>query len=110
MTLPQRISRETKPGVAKRIRSPGHLAYVRDHACCVTGCAGRPIHAHHVRLGADGAGSIKPSDCFAVSLCAVHHDEVHKGEATFQAKHGLNLLDLAAEFARKSPHRRKFGL
>lgn len=105
--LPRRIPRETM-GREKRIRSPAHLGWVRSHACCVPGCDGRPIEAAHVRLGAHAGLGQKPDDSFAVSLCSAHHAESHRtGEATFQTRHGIDLLALAREFAARSPHRDK---
>jgi hypothetical protein len=50
----------------------------------------------------------KPDDHRAVSLCAEHHQQVHLGEATFQAQFGIDLQALADEFMRVSPHRKKF--
>jgi hypothetical protein len=42
-----------------------------------------------------------------VSLCREHHCEQHRiGEAAFEKKHGVDLVDLAKRFARLSPHRR----
>jgi hypothetical protein len=39
-----------------------------------------------------------------VSLCRLHHDEQHRiGADAFSDKHGIDLWDLAAEFARRSP-------
>ena len=109
MSLPARIRREPRLGMPERIRCPAHLKWVREHGCCVAGCNGRPIHAHHVLLG-NMARGMKPSDAKAISLCWMHHEEAHKGEAHFQVMHSLNLLALADEFARLSPHRRKLGV
>lgn len=61
------------------------------------------MHAHHVRLGSHAPMGAKPGDDATVSLCGICHDEVHKGEATFQARYRIDLLALAAEFAAKSP-------
>ena len=49
----------------------------------------------------------KSSDAMTVSLCREHHAESHRGEKTFERKHGLNLLARAEEFFRASPHRSK---
>lgn len=92
------------------IRCPAHLAYVRRvYECSASGrpghvCQGR-MEAHHVRLGSDGAGSVKPSDSFAIPTCSGFHSEIHnQGEATTQAKHKLDFLAIAAEAWRRSPH------
>ena len=109
MTLPARIKREPKPEMPERIRSPGHLAWIRKHGCCVPLCNQRPIQAHHVRKGTDGAGSLKPGDQNAISLCYLHHSHVHNwGEDTFEARYAIDMKALAREFSERSPHRRKF--
>ena len=107
MTLPARIRREPRLGVPERIRCPAHLKWVREHACCVAGCNGRPIEAHHI-LKTNMARGLKPSDARALSLCLAHHREAHDyGETRFETKYGIAMLEKAAEFASKSPHRRK---
>ena len=78
------------------------MAWVRSH-CCVACGGDQNMHAHHVRLGSHAPMGSKPGDDVTVSLCNRCHDEVHKGEATFQAKHKIDLLALAREFAAKSP-------
>jgi hypothetical protein len=53
---------------------------------------------------------MKPSDKWAISLCAHHHREQHQiGERAFEAKYSIDLLMLAAEFARRSPHLRRLN-
>ena len=94
--LPPHLKRETKPGMPKRIRCPAHLKWVREHACCVPGCHGRPIEAAHVRTGTDGGTGQKPSDFWTVPLCGTvfgagvaegHHAEQHRiGEPAFERK------------------------
>jgi hypothetical protein len=81
---------------------------VRRHQCSVRGCRRGPIECAHVRTGTDGGAGLKPSDKWAISLCAFHHREQHRiGEKAFERKHSLDLAALAAEFARRSPHRLK---
>jgi len=49
---------------------------------------------------------MKPSDKWTVSLCRLHHLEQHEiGETAFQAKHEVDLIELANEFALRSPWR-----
>jgi hypothetical protein len=68
-----------------------------------------PVECAHVRLGTDGGIGLKPSDCWSISLCQTHHAEQHRiGEAAFEVKHSLDLVAIAREFARASPHWRKF--
>ena len=58
-----------------------------------------------VRIGTDGGIALKPSDRWIISLCAGHHREQHQlGERRFQTTYRLDLIELAKEFARKSPH------
>jgi hypothetical protein len=53
---------------------------------------------------------MKPSDRFSLSLCRRHHAEQHRlGEPTFQERYGIDLYELASEFARRSPHKRKLS-
>lgn len=112
--LPPRIERKRnihaikKAKRAKRIRSPGHLAWVRQHQCCVPGCLGVPIEAAHVRTGTNGGTSLKPDDSWVISLCATHHRIQHlEGEKHFENRFGIDMKALAQEFAAKSPHRMK---
>jgi hypothetical protein len=51
--------------------------------------------------------AMKSSDAMTLSLCKDHHTESHRGEKTFNAKHGIDMMKLAEEFYRKSPHRQK---
>lgn len=104
--LPARI---LKPRREQRIRCPGHLAWVRSHACCVPGCNRMPIEAAHVRVGTNGGMGMKPDDTWAISLCSTHHAEQHRiGEQPFETEHRINMKALAQEFAAKSPHRKKW--
>lgn len=62
------------------------------------------MHAHHVRKGTHTGTSKLPDDSEAVPLCAIAHEEVHKGHETFQRKYGLILRAEAADAWRVSPH------
>jgi hypothetical protein len=62
------------------------------------------MHAHHVRTAANSGKGTKPSDLATVALCAAHHSEFHTGGGkTFEAKYGLDLLELAEGLAKQSP-------
>lgn len=88
---------------------PAHRAWVRKHYCCVRACKRLPIECAHVRSGTDGGAGLKPSDRWAISLCAQHHREQHRiGEAAFETRYDLDLSALAREFVRRSPHRHRF--
>jgi hypothetical protein len=106
MPLPRRLAPDTyKP--KPRLRSTAHRDWVRSHHCSVPGCQLMPIEVAHVNTAANRGVSRKASDAFTVSLCRDHHAESHRGERTFERKHGLNLMGLAREFYRASPHRQK---
>ncbi len=107
MALPGKFrkAKAPKPGRVNQ----AHRKWVRSHSCCVPGCKAGPIIFAHVRLGIPagvprGGMGQKPADVMGVSLCSGHHDEQHnEGEATFAARHGIDLVALALEFAAKSP-------
>lgn len=103
--LPRRITRQSNR--TDRWKSQAHCTFVRSHECCVPGCTARPIEVAHVRRGSDAGTGRKPSDYFTISLCGGpegHHAEQHRlGEQSFERKHGINMLSLAAEFAAASP-------
>lgn len=104
--LPQRLAPDHfKP--KERLRSTAHRDWIRSHFCCVPGCQLMPIEVAHVNRASNGGMGRKASDAFTVSLCREHHAESHRGERSFEAKHGVNLMSLAEEFFRKSPHRTK---
>lgn len=101
--------RRTKPRRTDRRLNPSHLQWVRGHDCSVANseCSGK-IEAAHVRRGTDGGMSKKPSDCYALSLCKHHHEQQHRlGEKSFEALHGIDMLEVANLFWRQSPHRYK---
>tara|TARA_Y100000310_G_scaffold338946_1_gene430081 strand:- start:643 stop:990 length:348 start_codon:yes stop_codon:yes gene_type:complete len=88
---------------------PAHLKWIRGNECCValhsTLCLGK-MHAHHVKT--KGAGGL---DNQTVPLCNFHHGELHTtGRDTFEGKYGVNLANLAEDYARISPHRKKWSL
>jgi hypothetical protein len=94
----------------EQIRSPGHLAWVRGHECCIAGksghaCEGR-MEAHHVREGSNGGMGLKCDDSEAVPLCAEGHALGHRiGWQTFQRSFLVNLPGIAADLWKRSPHR-----
>ena len=104
--LPPKIASKRAPSARS---CPAHRAWVRQHHCSVPGCQALPIECAHVRRGTDGGTALKPSDRWAVSLCAGHHAEQHRlGEQSFEAVYEIDLVELANAFARSSPHRRHF--
>jgi hypothetical protein len=104
--LPQRLAPDTyKP--KERLRSTAHRDWVRSFRCSVPGCQLMPIEVAHINRASNGGMARKASDAFTVSLCREHHAESHRGERTFEKRHGVDLMALAQEFYRKSPHRTK---
>ena len=107
-TLPPLLRKAKKARRTKRIRCQAHLKWVRQHACSVPGCQFTPIEAAHIRLGTDGSTGEKPGDQWTISLCPYHHGRQHAvGEKRFASAHSIDLMALAEEFARQSPHRDK---
>jgi hypothetical protein len=112
--LPKRRKREPL-GIRPQawIRCPGHLAFVRGFVCAIQGLAGHvcegKIEAAHVRCGTDGGMSEKPSDCWALPLCAAAHRHQHQiGEPAFERQFGIDMKAKAAAIWRASGHRLKF--
>lgn len=95
-----------------RIRSAGHLQFVRGFVCSAFGHAGHEcegkIEAHHCRKGTDGAIGEKPGDEWAIPACRSLHQEIHdQGEERTERKYGINLKAIAEQLWRVSPHRKK---
>ena len=94
---------------APRRQYPAHRKWVRGHECAAKrrdeACA-ENVEAAHVRIGADGGKSLKPSDWFTYPLCSYHHRGVQhaKGERTFEAEYfPKGLRATALEYAKRSP-------
>jgi hypothetical protein len=106
LRFPSRLPPEPRPKTSRTCAA--HRAWVRRHRCSVRGCLGLPIECTHVRCGTDGGLGLKPSDRWTISLCRHHHLEQHEiGEPAFEARHELDLVQLAREFARRSPSRHR---
>lgn len=105
MRLPDRLKRPSM-GVRVPLQKiwPRHRRWVRSHGCCVPECQAVAVDFAHLRSAANAGKGQKPHDGFGVSLCRLHHDEQHRiGTRAFGHKYGIDLWDLAAEFARRSP-------
>ena len=106
MMLPPKLAPDTyKP--KPRLRSTAHRDWVRKHQCSVPGCQQMPIEVAHINRASTRGMGQKSSDAQTISLCRDHHSESHRGEKTFEAKHGLDLMKLAEAFYRASPHKGK---
>lgn len=108
MLPPPKPKKPKKKNRSSRLECPEHRRWVKTRACCVPGCLNTNIDPAHVRLGTHTAASRKPDDGMCISLCRQHHDEQHRGEASFAAKYGLDTHALAAEFAAASPYWGRF--
>jgi hypothetical protein len=65
-----------------------------------------PIEVAHVRLGSGAGVGQKPDDWNTISLCRGCHAEQHRlGEQTFSKRYGIDMAQMAAEFAKASPKR-----
>jgi predicted HNH restriction endonuclease len=66
------------------------------------------MEAHHIRSGTDGGVGLKPDDRFVVPLCAECHRELHNtGAITFERKYNIDLMAVAEQCQRQSPHLKK---
>ena len=96
MTARIQLNRPERQGQHKPApweRSRGHLAFIRLLECCVCGMS--PPEAAHIRIGTDGALGRKPSDKWALPLCARCHrldpDCQHSGEESFWRRLGCGI-------------------
>jgi hypothetical protein len=85
-----------------RIECQAHLQFVRGFECVGKAkepdkCTGK-IQAHHVISRGAGGG-----DDETVPMCVYHHERVHKGRASFEALHGINMKAIAEDLAKRSP-------
>jgi hypothetical protein len=105
MRLPDRLKRPSM-GVRVPLQKiwPRHRRWVRSHDCCVPECHAVAVDFAHLRSAANAGKGQRPHDSFGISLCRQHHDEQHRiGASAFGNKYDIDLWDLAAEFARRSP-------
>ena len=105
MILPKKRER-IRSGIARAPQRewPRHHAWIRRLACVVPQCLAMRVECCHLRLGTDGGTSIKPSSWWTYPGCSIHHAESHRiGEASFQAKYGLDIRAICLALARQSP-------
>lgn len=92
-----RVNRKRKAKMFER-NFGARAALVRAMGCAVEGCREQPQAAHAIARGKGGA---KGSKLDLVPLCARHHAEAGEARtsarADFEARHGLDLLALAAD-------------
>lgn len=103
MSLVRRIPKPARR--SERWRSPGHLAFVRKHAC-VACDSESGIEAAHVRLGSGAGMGQKPDDWRAVPLCRDCHAKQHTlGEMSFWVELGIGAEPVIEELIKASPKR-----
>ena len=85
-----------------RLRDKEHCKFVRTQSCVVCGRA--PTEAHHIRFAQPRALGRKVSDEYTVSVCRLHHRDLHTygDEASWWAGVGIDPLPIALEFWRRS--------
>lgn len=104
MILKRRKPKRSGIDRTPRRRYPAHLKFVRGFMCAVPDCGALDIEAAHARNGTDGGAGIKPSDWWALPLCAECHRWQHAlGEQRFGAETGIDMKKIATELARRSP-------
>ena len=103
-TIPRRRP-VVKSGIDRgpRLEWPRHEKWTRGFSCSVPGCECRPVRFHHLRNAANSSKGKKPHSAFSIPLCDEHHEEWHRGDKTFIAKHRIQPYRLAAWFLRNSP-------
>lgn len=87
-------------------RAPGYLQWLRGRKCLVDEECNDRIEAAHVDYGGDKGMGTKPSDKWAVPLCAHHHRQQHTiGIRSFEAMHKLDLIEAAKSYWQAWPGR-----
>ena len=80
----------------KPIRSPKHLAFIRQQPCMIVNDEGENCNqkaiSHHCTFIKEGGMSSKVGDNWCVPLCQFHHGNLHYvGEKTFWGFYGFTL-------------------
>ena len=85
-----------------RLRDKEHCKFVTTQPCVV--CGRTPTEAHHVRFAQPRALGRKVSDEYTVSVCRLHHRDLHSygDEASWWAGVGIDPLPIALELWRRS--------
>jgi hypothetical protein len=81
-----------------RERDRDHLRFVAAQPCLV--CGRTPSDAHHIRFAEPRAMGRKVSDRFAVTICRLHHRELHRrgNERAWWQNQAIDPLGAAATF------------
>lgn len=92
------------PPHPERLRSRRHLARLRLLPCCIPGCRGWPVDAHHLTHAQPRARGLRVGDQYATPLCRwTHHSATSRAgvhasgnEAAWWRAHNLDPLPIAA--------------
>ena len=106
-----RIDKSQLPiGTERRLRDKAHLMFVATQPCVV--CGRQPSQAHHLTFCQKRGLSLKVSDEFTVPICALHHDELHRGgpERVWWQVQGIDPQPIAAELWDRSRVPSRLGL
>ena len=89
---------------ARRFRDKAHLRHVATLPCLI--CQTTPSHPHHLTFAQPRGLALKVSDEFVVPLCAIHHNEVHRGgaEQLWWKRIGIEPLAIAQKLWKKRTH------
>ena len=82
---------------ARKFGSLARVKFVASLPCC--GCRHPgPNRNHHVRTAQNSGTGYKPDAKYIVPLCDKCHHELHQhGAETFERRHLINLLEIAAK-------------
>ncbi|WP_243421483.1 DUF968 domain-containing protein [Morganella morganii] len=83
----------------KRWECQKYLQWVKSQPCCV--CGQQADDPHHIIGHGTGGTGTKTHDIFTIPLCRIHHDELHRDPAAWEAKHGSQ-LELLFKFMNRS--------
>ena len=102
--MPQKPEARRRRVAAKtiRLRDKEHCKFVATQPCVV--CGRTPSEAHHIRFAQPRAIGRKVSDEYTVSICRLHHGDLHNygDEASWWAAVSIDPLPIALELWRKS--------
>jgi len=81
-----------------RIRNKKHLRFVASQPCMIKrgmeNCNQKAV-AHHLLRAQEGSMGMKVGDNWTVSLCSMHHDQLHRwNEKDFFKNYGIEYEDV----------------
>ena len=93
-------------GAPRRYSNRDHIRFVARQPCLL--CGRKPSDPHHLRFMQPRALGRKASDEFTVSLCRIHHREVHRAgnERAWWMQAGIDPIKIAWKLGDKTRCRR----